>query len=62
MLKTASAALGAKRIKLLVWCAAEDLSWVTIGNKLGCHRDTAARRCAEALTELARWQAGRGRG
>jgi hypothetical protein len=62
MLKTAGAALGAKRIKLLVWSAADDLSWVTIGKKLGCHRDTAAKWAAEALAELARWRASRGRG
>jgi hypothetical protein len=62
MLKTASAALGAKRIKLLVWCAAEDLSWVAIGKRLNIRRETATKWCAEALEELARWQAGRGRG
>jgi hypothetical protein len=57
-LQAVRAALGARRTRLLVWCAVDDLSWVAIARKLGVDWRTAKLHAVAALEELARWMAG----
>ena len=58
-LRAAALTLGEDRKRLLFSMLVDDLSWVELGARIGLSDKTTKDRCAEALSALASWLAGR---
>jgi len=57
-LKDASAAIGARRTRLLTALLIDDLPWTVMAKRFKCERHTIVEKCVEALIVLARWTTG----